>query len=143
MTKIIYGHYHSVPCKFIVTNEQIQESEEAQKFLKSRKWDGLLRIYVKPVRIYKDDKGLYSDIIVYLEIDRTGIRLAYDGYEVVDYITEMQDIRKLSDIWAGSLFKDGFSNKEKHWRIDKRFMSKEDKENLRHLVILQVLEDSK
>jgi hypothetical protein len=142
MTKTIYGKYHSVHCKFIITEEQIKEAQEAMKYLKGCKWQGNLQINVKPSVIYHTNKELFSEIECYIHVDKEFMSLAYDGYESTEFITEMQDITKLPDIWASDSFMGGLTNRYEHGRIDKRFLSNEDRENLRHLVIMYKLEES-
>jgi hypothetical protein len=143
MTKTIYGRYHSVYCKVIITEEHLNEAQEARAFLKDCKWEGNLRIAVKPASIYHDNAlELMHDIQLFLYIDKEFISLCYDGYEGVDYITEMSDIRNLPDIWAAESFIEALTGKYSHDIIDKQYLSDEDKENLRHLAIMYKLEGS-
>ena len=144
MTKTIYGRYHSVACKFVITDEQIAEAKEAMVYLKGCKWDGNLRIAIKPANVYHDNATeLLYDIEAFIYVDKEFMSLAYDGYEGVDYITEMHDITTLPDRWASECFIDDLTNEYSYDRIDKRLLSEEDKENLRHLTIMFKLEESK
>jgi hypothetical protein len=142
-SKLIYGKYHSVPCKFIITEDNIKEAQEAMAYLNGCKWNGYLQVMVKPVKIYHENaKELLSAIEAYLYIEKAFIGLCYDGYEGVEYITDMQDITKLPDIWASDSFLDNLTNKYGGCIIDKRLLSAEDKENLRHITIMYKLEES-
>lgn len=141
-TKTIYGKYHSVHCKFIITEEQIKEAQDAMEYLRGCKWQGNLQIKVKPAKIYHDGPELFADMDCYIYVDKEFMSLSYDGYEGVEYITEMQDITKLPPIYASDAFMDGLTGKYSHGIIDKRYLSDEDKENLRHLTIMYRLEES-
>lgn len=143
-TRTIYGKYHSVPCKVVITDAQIKEALEAQKYLKACKWDGNLRIYIKPDALYHENRlELLNEITLYLCVEKAFISLCYDGYEGMDYITEMTDINKLPTMWASESFIEGLTGKYSNDIIDKSLLSDEDKENLRHLTIMYKLEESK
>ena len=143
-TKIIYGKYHSVPCKFVITAAQIKEAKEAMQYLNNCKWQGNLQINIKPDKIYHENaKELLQELNVFIYVDKEFMSLSYDGYEGIDYITEMLDIRKLPKMWASTSFMDNLTNKYGGDIIDKRLLSEEDKENIRHLTILYKLEESK
>jgi len=144
MTKTIYGKFHSVPCKFIITEEQIAEAYEAMEYLKACKWTGYLAISIKPNKVYHENKqDLLYDIDAFIYVDKETMSLCYDGYEGIEYMTEMHSIPNLSDIWASESFLEGLTNRDGYGKIDKRLLLKEDKENLRHLTIMYKLEESK
>jgi hypothetical protein len=143
MTKTVYGKYHSVPCKFIITDAHIKEAKEAQEHLKKGKWDGNLRIPVKPAAVYHENNlDLLTEIDTFICVDKEFMSLSYDGYEGLDYITEMQDITKLPDLWASESFIDSLTGQYSYDILDKALLSDEDKKNLRHLNIIYKLEES-